>query len=107
MIGTVRASAGNRSWAAASAAPTGKTTTWVDGELWHATWEGDVSELRRVDPRSGEVQQVLEMPEGAGVSGLESDGADQFFCGGGKSGKVRSVRRPKSGSNKAPRSQHR
>ncbi len=39
--------------------------TWVDGELWHATWEGDESELRRVDPRTGEVQEKLEMPRGA------------------------------------------
>src|SRR5918997_6133418 len=69
--------------------------TWVDGELWHATWEGDESELRRVDPRTGEVQEKLEMPPGAGVSGLESDGGDRFFCGGGSSGKVRAVRRPR------------
>jgi glutamine cyclotransferase len=69
--------------------------TWVDGDLWHATLEGDVSELRRVDPGTGEVLESLEMPPGIGVSGLESDGADQFFCGGGKSGKVRAVRRPK------------
>ena len=69
--------------------------TWVDGELWHATWEGDESELRRIDPQSGEVRERLEMPEGAGVSGLESDGGDRFFCGGGRTGKVRAVRRPK------------
>jgi glutamine cyclotransferase len=69
--------------------------TWIDGELWHATWEGDESDLRRVDPRTGEVLEVLEMPPGVGVSGLESDGGDQFFCGGGSSGKVRSVRRPR------------
>lgn len=69
--------------------------TWVDGELWHATWENDESELRRVDPRSGEVLESLAMPSGANVSGLESDGGDQFFCGGGRSGKVRAVRRPK------------
>jgi glutamine cyclotransferase len=69
--------------------------TWVDGELWHATWEGDDSELRRIDPQSGEVMERLEMPAGMGISGLESDGADRFFCGGGKSGKVRTVRRPK------------
>jgi glutamine cyclotransferase len=25
--------------------------TWVDGELWHGTWEGDQSELRRIDPQ--------------------------------------------------------
>jgi len=69
--------------------------TWVDGELWHGTWEGDESDLRRVDPQTGEVLEALEMPPGAMVSGLESDGGDQFFCGGGKSGKGRSVRRPK------------
>jgi glutamine cyclotransferase len=69
--------------------------TWIDGELWHATWEGDESDLRRVDPGTGEVLERLEMPPGAAVSGLESDGRDLFFCGGGKSGKVRSVRRPK------------
>jgi glutamine cyclotransferase len=68
--------------------------TWVDGELWHATWEGDESELRRIDPRTGEVLEKLAMPPGANVSGLESDG-EQFFCGGGKTGKVRVVRRPK------------
>ena len=67
--------------------------SWVDGELWHGTLEGDESELRRVDPRTGEVLEVLEMPRGVGVSGLESDGNDQFFCGGEKSGKVRVVRR--------------
>jgi glutamine cyclotransferase len=69
--------------------------TWVDGELWHATWEGDESELRRVDPRTGDVIETLEMPPGVGVSGLESDGGDQFFCGGGGTGKVRTVRRPR------------
>src|SRR5919106_3459762 len=72
--------------------------TWIDGELWHGTWEGDESDLRRVDPRTGEVLETLEMPPGVGVSGLESDGGDQFFCGGGGSGKVRTVRRRKRGS---------
>jgi glutamine cyclotransferase len=69
--------------------------TWVDGELWHGMWEGDESELRRVDPRSGEVLDTLEMPAGAGVSGLEADDGDKLYCGGGASGKVRAVRRPK------------
>jgi glutamine cyclotransferase len=69
--------------------------TWVEGELWHATWENDESELRHIDPRSGQVMESVEMPAGAGVSGLESDGADRFFCGGGRTGKVRAVRRPK------------
>jgi glutamine cyclotransferase len=72
--------------------------TWVDGELWHGTSEGDESDLRRIDPRTGEVLARLEMPPGTRVSGLESDGRDQFFCGGGKSGKVRAVRRPKRGA---------
>jgi glutamine cyclotransferase len=69
--------------------------TWIDGELWHGTWEGDESDLRRVDPRTGEVLETLEMPAGVNVSGLESDGKDLFFCGGGASGKVRAVRRPR------------
>ncbi len=72
--------------------------TWIDGELWHGTWEGDESDLRRVDPRTGKVLERLEMPPGMGVSGLESDGGDRFFCGGGKSGKVRAVRRPRRAS---------
>jgi glutamine cyclotransferase len=68
--------------------------TWVDGELWHGTWENDTSDLRRVDLKTGEVLETLDMPEGVFVSGLESDGGDQFFCGGANSGKVRAVRRP-------------
>lgn len=70
--------------------------TWVDGELWHGTWEGDESDIRRIDPQSGSVLERLDMPAGIGVSGLESDGADLFYCGGGPSGKVRAVRRPKA-----------
>jgi streptogramin lyase len=69
--------------------------TWVDGELWHGTWEGDESDIRRINPQSGAVLERLEMPRGTGVSGLESDGADLLYCGGGRSGKVRAVRRPK------------
>jgi glutamine cyclotransferase len=68
--------------------------TWVDGELWHGTWEGDESDIRRINPESGAVLERLEMPRGTAVSGLESDGADLFYCGGGPSGKVRAVRRP-------------
>jgi glutamine cyclotransferase len=72
--------------------------TWVDGELWHAIWEGEESELRRIDPHTGEVLESLAMPRGVAVSGLESNGDDRFYCGGGQSGKVRAVRRPKRGS---------
>ena len=69
--------------------------SWVDGELWHGTWENDQSDIRRIDPHSGAVLERLEMPDGVGVSGMESDGHDLFYCGGGPSGKVRAVRRPK------------
>jgi len=69
--------------------------TWVDGQLWHGTWQGDESDIRRIDPKSGVVLERLEMPPGTGVSGLESDGADLFYAGGGASGKVRAVRRPR------------
>src|SRR5689334_1085042 len=69
--------------------------TWVDGELWHGTWEGDASDLRRIDPHSGEVMERLDLPAGMAISGLESDGGDRFFCGGGNSGRVRVVRRPR------------
>lgn len=69
--------------------------TWVDGELWHGTLEGDDSDLRRIDPRTGQVLEQLDMPAGAGVTGLECDGNDHFFCGGGNTGKVRVVQRPR------------
>jgi glutamine cyclotransferase len=72
--------------------------TWVEGELWHGTWEADESDVRRIDPRTGQVLERLEMPPGVAVSGLESDGGDRFFCGGGDSGKVRAIRRPRQGS---------
>ncbi|WP_140629035.1 PQQ-binding-like beta-propeller repeat protein [Methylibium rhizosphaerae] len=72
--------------------------TWVDGELWHATWEGDESELRHIDPADGTVLERLALPQGVGVSGLESDGEALFYCGGGPSGKVRAVRRPRASS---------
>jgi glutamine cyclotransferase len=69
--------------------------TWVDGELWHGTWQDEASDVRRIDPGTGEVLECLEMPAGTGVSGLESDQGDRFFCGGGSSGKVRAIRRPR------------
>ncbi len=78
--------------------------TWVEGELWHATFEGDESDLRHIDAQTGEVLERLEMPRGVGISGLESDGHDQFFCGGGKSGKIRAVRRPRRGAARSSRS---
>jgi streptogramin lyase len=70
--------------------------TWIECELWHATWEDDESELRRIDPPTGDVLERVELPAGVMISGLESDGKDRFYCGGGKSGVVRAVRRPRS-----------
>ena len=69
--------------------------TWVDDEMWHGTWENDESEIRRIDPQSGAVLERMQMPQGVFVGGLESDGGDLFYAGGGGSGKVRAVRRPK------------
>ena len=69
--------------------------TWVENELWHATWENDESELRRIDSKTGDVLERLEMPEGLTISGLEAAGQGRFYCGGGNSGKVRVVKRPR------------
>jgi glutamine cyclotransferase len=69
--------------------------TWVDGELWHGTWENDQCDVRRVDPATGALLESLQMPDGAGVSGLESDGGDRFFCGGASSGRITAIRRPR------------
>jgi outer membrane protein assembly factor BamB len=68
--------------------------TWSNGELWHATWENDESDIRHIDPETAAVLERVELPAGVGVSGLESNGAGVFFCGGGRSGKVRAVRKP-------------
>jgi len=67
---------------------------WIDDELWHGTWEADESDLRRIDPETGEVLEQLDMPADMAVSGLESDGKGQLLCGGGNSGRIRVVRRP-------------
>lgn len=69
--------------------------TWVDGDLWHGTWEDEQSDLRRIDPKTGEVLEQLDMPPGMVVSGLEADGKDRFYCGGGPNGTVRAVKRPR------------
>ena len=69
--------------------------TWVDGELWHGTWQEEASDVRRIDPATGEVLERLEMPPGTAVSGLESDNGGRFFCGGGSSKKVRAIHRPR------------
>jgi len=68
--------------------------TWVDGEFWHGTWEDGTSDLRRLDPETGEVLETIDMPPETAVSGLESNGEDRFFCGGSSSGLIRVVARP-------------
>jgi hypothetical protein len=67
--------------------------TWVQGELWHGSADDAASELREIDPDSGSVRRRIALPQGKFVSGLESNGDDLFFCGGGASGKLRVVRR--------------
>jgi hypothetical protein len=74
--------------------------TWVDGELWHGTWEGDDADIRQVDPGTGDVRVRLTMPEGTAVTGLESDQRDLFYAGGGESGRVRAVRKPRRRSGR-------
>jgi len=69
------------------------SSAWIDSELWHGTWEGDESDLRRVDPRTARSWRGSEMPPGAGVSGLESDGAISSSAGR-KQREVRAVAGP-------------
>jgi outer membrane protein assembly factor BamB len=69
--------------------------SFVDGELWHGTWEEEDADIRQVDPTTGEVLTRLTMPKRTGVSGLESNRGDLFFAGGGESGRVRAVRKPR------------
>ena len=67
--------------------------TWVDGELWHGTWKEEESELRRIDPRTGEVLERLEMPAGG-------------RCLGARIGRARSIllwRREKRRGASGPR----
>src|SRR5260221_8459486 len=73
--------------------------TWVDGELWHATWEGDESELRRGDFRKGEGLGRLERPPRGQVSGVAARGGEQFFFGGDK---TREGRGPPPPPRRAP-----
>jgi hypothetical protein len=68
--------------------------TWVDGELWHGTWEGDESDIRRIDPDSGAVLERLRCRVAQASAGSSPTGQTCFICGGGSSGKVRAVRRP-------------
>src|SRR2546430_1021502 len=55
--------------------------TWVDGELWHGTWEGDESDLRRVDPRTGQGLERLVMTAGGGGAGARAGGGGHVFLG--------------------------
>ncbi len=68
--------------------------TWTGGELWHATLEDDASEVRRIDPTSGDVLERFDAPAGVAIAGLCSDG-ERFYCGSGREGKVRTIRPPR------------
>ena len=76
--------------------------SFSEGELWHGTYEGEGdevrTELRRLDEKTGAVREVVEMPDGVVVSGLELDG-DRAFCGDFRTGKLRVIARP---GRKAP-----
>jgi hypothetical protein len=62
----------------------------VDGELWHATSGDDgPPELRRLGP-DGAVLEQLPVDSVEFVSGLESNGKGQFWCGG-EGGRLRLV----------------
>lgn len=71
--------------------------TWRSGELWHGSEEArdaqEGTELRRLDPESGEVFEVVELPPGAPCSGLAADQEGRFFCGDSRTGEVRAVER--------------
>ena len=69
----------------------------LNADEMNAVTGGGIS-YTQVDPKTGEVLETLEMPAGVTVSGLEADGGDRFYCGGGSSGKIRAVRRPKHGA---------
>lgn len=68
--------------------------TFADGLLWHGTWEG-ASEVRALDPATGDVLARLTLPSGVVVSGLESDGSHVLYAGGGPSGRVRAIQKPR------------
>lgn len=62
--------------------------TWVDGEMWRGTREGDESELRHTDPRTSKYWKVSNCRPVARV-GLEFGGGDQFLCVSGVADGVR------------------
>ena len=77
--------------------------TWVDGELRHGPGADAAATCSGVRPADrggpGDVADAIRN----GRVGLESDGGDRFFAGGGSSGTVRAVRRPKLALSKARR----
>lgn len=69
--------------------------TFADGELWYGTWENERCDLNHADTKTGEVFETIDYPEDKRISGLEFDGKDTFFCGGGPTGKIRAVKKPR------------
>src|SRR4051812_43000437 len=52
--------------------------TWVDGELWHATWKGAGASCRGADPKAAKGTRRSESPWASTWSGLGPNVAVQF-----------------------------
>ena len=68
--------------------------TWAGGELWYGTAEDDTCDIRRVHAATGAMIERIEMPSGTMVGGLESDGANTFYCATVPAGKILAIRKP-------------
>ena len=66
--------------------------TWVDGELWHGTSEDGASEVRRVNPESGDVCERIAVP-GVQVAGIEADRDGRIWLADTSTGKLYAIAR--------------
>ena len=64
--------------------------TWLKGDLWHATWEDEQSELRKINKNTGEVEESYRIESKKIITGLTHDN-NQFYAGGGDSGSIRTI----------------
>jgi hypothetical protein len=69
--------------------------TSVGKELWPGTWEEGKSDLRRVDLQSAEAGANRDAARRWRIGPLNPNGGDLLFCGGGTSGMVKGVQKPK------------
>ncbi len=67
---------------------------WAGGDLWHGTARGDeAGALHRVDAATGDLAERVSVPGSFSPTGVSyKDG--RFFCGGGRDGRLRELRRP-------------